>query len=61
MEETRYFVAASYPFENADAWEITRKDFRELGIDALPVIAVRADEIVKIINEELLAASEGIK
>lgn len=25
MEETRYFVAASYPFENADAWDCKTK------------------------------------
>ena len=68
-EQKRKFMTAvsdaAYAARQCEqAWEITRntrKDFRELGIDALPVIAVRADEIVKIINEELLAASEGIK
>lgn len=65
-EQKRKFMTAvsdaTYATRQCEqAWEITRKDFRELGIDALPVIAVRADEIHKIINEELLAASEGIK
>ena len=65
-EQKRKFMTAvsdaTYAARQCEqAWDLTRKDFQELGIDALPVIAVRAEEIQKIINEELLAASEGMK
>lgn len=49
MEETtRYFVAASYPFDNADAWDRETKEEAIKLFEELKKQVVESDNAVKL-------------
>ena len=49
MEETtRHFVAASYPFDNSDAWDCTTKEEAINLFEELKKQVIESDNAVKI-------------